>query len=189
MRIFPHFVFTGFSNSYLVAPDVPGEAVLIDPGIFDGELLKQIEKNKLYVSKVLITHTHESHIDGLKTLIKIYNFKIYAFREKVLDYEAQVVRQDNEIKCGNLVFEVIELAGHSRDSLAFRIDNYLFTGDTLTAGLIGSVVHGYARGLEISAIKQKILSLPDYIYIFPGHGPPSTVGVERLYNKALKQEL
>jgi hydroxyacylglutathione hydrolase len=106
-----------------------------------------------------------------------------------LEYDTRVVKQDDTITCGDLVFEVIELPGHSRDSLAFKIGNFLFTGDTLTAGLIGSVVHAYARGLLISSIKQKILTLDDDVYIFPGHGPPSTVGIERLHNNDLKQEL
>jgi hydroxyacylglutathione hydrolase len=189
MRVFPHFVFTGFSNCYLVAPDGPGPAVLIDPGIFDGELLKLIEGNKLSITTVLITHTHDSHIEGIRTLTKIYDAAIYAFRDKVLEYDTRVVKQDDTITCGDLVFEVIELPGHSRDSLAFKIGNFLFTGDTLTAGLIGSVVHAYARGLLISSIKQKILTLDDDVYIFPGHGPPSTVGIERLHNNDLKQEL
>jgi hydroxyacylglutathione hydrolase len=189
MRVYPHFVFTGFSNCYLVAPDGPGEAALIDPGIFDGELLKLIEDNKLYVSKILITHTHGSHIEGIKTLSRIYKIDIYAFRDKVLDFTANVVRQDQKITCGDLVFDVIELPGHSRDSLAFKIGNFLFTGDTLTAGLIGSVVHGYARGLLISSIKQKLFPFADHVYIFPGHGPPTTIGVEKRYNQTLKQEL
>jgi hydroxyacylglutathione hydrolase len=189
MRVFPHFVFTGFSNCYLVAPDGPGPATLVDPGIFDGELLKLIEKNKLYISTVLITHTHDSHIEGIKTLAKIYEAGIYAFRETVLDFKTRVIRQGDKIKCGELLFEVIELPGHSRDSLAFKIGNYLFTGDTLTAGLIGTVVHAYARDLLISSIKQKLFNLEDSVYIFPGHGPPTTIGVERLYNNALKQVL
>ena len=143
MRVYPHFVFTGFSNCYLVAPDGPGEAALIDPGIFDGELLKLIENNKLYISKILITHTHESHIEGIKTLSRIYDIEVYAFRDKVLDFETKAVRQNQQIKCGDLTFEVIELPGHSRDSLAFKIANYQCTS-CLTSSYVDHIM-AYAQ--------------------------------------------
>ena len=76
MKFFSYFSVTGFSNSYIIGPDEGGNAILIDPGIFDVPLLNLIEDNKLYVKYILLTHSHESHISGLKTLLKVYDPKI-----------------------------------------------------------------------------------------------------------------
>jgi len=189
MKVFPHFVIVGFSNSYLIASDNghDHDAVIIDPGIFDSKLLKMIEDNKLYIKKILVTHAHKAHIDGITTLLKIYDAKIYAFRDKILEFKTISVKQNKTIECGPLCFKVIETPGHSRDSLVFKIDNYLFTGDILTSGKIGSYVHESARNLILSSIREKLFPFGDETIVFPGHGPPTKLGIERLYNPALQK--
>jgi glyoxylase-like metal-dependent hydrolase (beta-lactamase superfamily II) len=185
MRFFPHFVVVGFSNSYLIADDDGKEAALIDPGCFNGDLLTLIESNKLSIRAVFVTHSHDSHIAGITTLLRIYDADVYAFREKIYGVTTKEVREGNIIRCGKLQFSVIETPGHSRDSVVYRVDNYLFTGDTLTAGLTGTTPHAPAHDLLVSSIRKKILSLPDALIIFPGHGPPTRVGIERTHNVIL----
>ncbi|MBN2354260.1 MAG: MBL fold metallo-hydrolase [Spirochaetales bacterium] len=187
MRFFPHYVISGFSNMYLLADDESREAALIDPGYFDGELLKLIESHGLTVSAVLVTHAHESHIAGIATLLRIYEAKIYSFRPKILDYPTIPTREGDVIRVGKLRFDVIETPGHSRDSLSFRVANLLFTGDTLTAGLTGTAAHDQAHHLLLSSIRKSILTLPDDTIIFPGHGPPTRVCLERADNAMLNE--
>ena len=73
--------------------------------------------------------------------------------------------------------------------MSLLIGTMVFTGDALTAGGIGQTRSGYARGVLLSSIRRQILSLPDSTIVFPGHGPPSTVGAERLYNPYLGDRL
>ncbi len=187
MKFFPHYVIAGFSNMYLCADEETNEAALVDPGYFDVELLKLIEANRLTVTTVLVTHAHESHVAGIKTLLRVYDAKIYAFRDKILGFAAVPVRDGDVIRLGKLSVNAIETPGHSRDSLVYLVDRMLFTGDTITAGLTGTAAHDQAHHLLLSSIRKKILTLPDDTFIFAGHGPPSRVGLERAHNVILNE--
>lgn len=189
MRLFPHFSVVGFSNSYLLGPSSGEDAVLIDPGTFDTHLLQLIEGNGLYIRSILVTHAHTAHIDGIRTLLKVYESSIYSYRSSVAGHPATAVRNGDVISLGELVFRVYETPGHSSDSVVFHMDRYLFTGDTLAAGSIGTTNDGYARGLELASIRKKILTLDDSVLIFPGHGPPSRVGIERQHNPYIDDKL
>ena len=70
--------------------------------------------------------------------------------------------------------------------MAFRTGDLLFTGDALLAGAIGSTPTAGARATLTAALRERILRLPDRLTILPGHGPPTTVGVERAFNPALR---
>jgi hydroxyacylglutathione hydrolase len=189
MLFLTHFSVIGFSNSYLLGPEKGGEAVIIDPGVFDETILTFIEDNNLYLKYILVTHAHESHISGINTILKIYDAKIYGFNDNYLDNAAQIVCQGDNFQCGDFAFNVIETPGHSRDSVVYQLDQLLFTGDTISAGLIGSCANAYARGNLLSSIKNKILPLGDDIIILPGHGPLTKIGIEKKFNPFLKEKL
>ena len=187
MRLFPHFSFLDFSNSYLIGPDQGGGAVLIDPGIFDAGLLRLIEDNNYYVRYVLVTHAHGSHTKGLTTLLKIYDAQVFAFDPLIQNFPTVQVREGRGQRVGEFLFEIIETPGHSDDSLCFKLNQFLFTGDTLTAGSM-SKNPGYAKDTLISTIKKKLLTLDDDTLIFPGHGPPSRIAIEREFNPYLQEK-
>ncbi len=187
MRLFPHFSFLDFSNSYLIGPDQGGVAVLIDPGIFDAGLLRLIEDNNYYVRYVLVTHAHGSHTRGLKTLLKIYDAQIFAFNPLIQNFPTVEVREGKQQHIGEFLFEIIETPGHSDDSLCFKLNQFLFTGDTLTAGSMSKNL-GYAKDTLISTIKKKLLPLDADTLIFPGHGPPSRIAIEREFNPCLQEK-
>jgi glyoxylase-like metal-dependent hydrolase (beta-lactamase superfamily II) len=64
----------------------------------------------------------------------------------------------------------------------------IFTGDAITAGLIGKTYSSYNKRLLISTIKEKILSLDENCILLPGHGPPTTIGAEKKINTDLQSE-
>ena len=189
MKFFSLFSRVGFSNTYLIGPDGGGDAFLIDPGVFDAPLLQAVEKNHLYVRSILVTHAHNAHINGIRSLLKVYSAVIYANQPSVLDFPARHIEEGNEIELGDLHARVLETPGHSIDSLSFRMGHMLFTGDILSAGGIGVTRDGYARGLLLETVRSKILPLGDEVLLFPGHGPPSKVGIEKLYNPFLGEKL
>ena len=187
MKFFPRYVVHGFSNTYLLADDTGPDAAIIDPGFFDGELLKLIESNKLTVKKVFVTHAHDSHIKGIATLLKIYDAELFAFRDNILGVKTRVVKDGETVHCGDLSVQVIEVPGHSRDSLVFKVENMLFTGDVLTAGLTGKTAHDQAHNLLLASLRKKVTSLDGDMLIFPGHGPPSRVYLEKKHNVILNE--
>jgi hydroxyacylglutathione hydrolase len=184
VNLFFHFSVDGFSNTYLLGPDAGGDAILIDPGTMNVALLNLIESNGYYIRNVLVTHGHESHVAGLKTLRKIYDFDIYAEADTVLDFSCIRIGGGQTLKLGEFTIKVYALHGHSSDSLAFAVESCLFTGDVMNAGALGSTPNGYARELLIGEITSKLLRGSENYYVFPGHGAPSTLEAERLINPA-----
>jgi hydroxyacylglutathione hydrolase len=181
-KLFFHFSVDGFSNTYLLGPEGGGEAVIFDPGTFDVHLLELIEKNGFYIKHIFITHSHESHIRGLRTMLKVYEATIYAGTASVLGFECQVPESGQIIQAGNYSIEAIEVRGHSSDSLVFKCDNMLFTGDVLSAGNIGETADEFLHKQLRDEISNKLLILEDNHFIFPGHGPPTTLNAEKQYN-------
>ncbi len=187
MNVFFHFAVTGFSNTYLVGPHGGGKALLIDPGIMDITLLNLIENNNYYVDTILVTNAHEAHIFGIKTLRKIYNAQIYCGVEKLYDFGCVLIKDGQSIDFHDKKIKTYQVMGHTRESMVFRIDNMLFTGDALGAGKVGDSPNPYARRVLIKMIDDKILPLEEDLYIFPGHGPPTTLKLEKLYNPIISE--
>jgi glyoxylase-like metal-dependent hydrolase (beta-lactamase superfamily II) len=164
---------------------MPGEAILIDPGEMGTDVLNTIEKNEYSLKGVLITHDHRGHVRGLRTLMRIYDVEIYAVNHIVMDCRTNVVRDGDLFNAGPFRIEVISVPGHSSDSAVYKIDNWLFTGDAMSAGLVGTTASSYGAALQMTAIRSKLLSLPGDFIVFPGHGPPSTLEAERQFNAGI----
>ncbi len=178
----------GFSNSYLVGPRGGGDALLVDPGEFDATMLQAIEGNRLRLRWILVTHAHRAHIAGIRGLRRVYDPEIFCNQPSVLEDPARHVQDGERLTLGEIGVEVIELPGHSIDSLCFLVGRMLFSGDTLSAGSVGRTRDGYALGLLLSGIRRRLLALGDDVVLFPGHGPPSRIGIERRFNPFLAGE-
>lgn len=185
MHIFFHFSVIGFSNTYLVA-DTSGDAVLIDPGHMDLRLLNKIESRGYYVRHILLTHRHKGHIQGLGTLLKIYEAQLYAYTPYGYgDFQITPLADGDVINLSGLKVECLHVPGHTSDSLVYKIDKALFTGDVLMAGRIGSCESKLHRSLLLRSIHEKLMGLDDSHIILPGHGAVSSLGVERIFNQEL----
>jgi glyoxylase-like metal-dependent hydrolase (beta-lactamase superfamily II) len=152
----------------------------------DQAIVNFIEHNEYRLRGVLITHDHLSHIRGLQTLKRIYDTDIYAVNQLVLDYKTILVRDRDILQIGSFRFEVISVPGHSPDSVVFKIDNLLFTGDALSAGLVGRTASSYGGAIQVTALQSKILALPGDFTVLPGHGPPSSLEAERRFNAGIQ---
>ena len=175
---------TGFANCYVVGPDGGGPAAIIDPGHFDASLLARIERAGLEIVAVLLTHSHRAHCGGTGTVLSVYRARVYGHGGT--GRVDRALRDGHSVAVGTLEFQVSELPGHAADSLGFRVGDLLFTGDALLAGEIGSTPTAVARSTLVTALRERVLSLPDRVTILPGHGPPTTVRTERSFNAALQ---
>jgi glyoxylase-like metal-dependent hydrolase (beta-lactamase superfamily II) len=189
MRFFSLFSRVGFSNAYVIGPDAGGDAIVIDPGVFDASMLQAVEGNLLTVRSILVTHAHNAHVNGVRGLLKVYGAAIYASQPSILEAPAHRIADGDTLSLGDFSVRVLATPGHSMDSVCFLLDTMLFTGDTLTAGSIGRSKDGFSRALVLESVRRKLLSLGDEVLIFPGHGPPSKVGIEKLYNPFLGEKL
>jgi glyoxylase-like metal-dependent hydrolase (beta-lactamase superfamily II) len=187
VKFYSYYSVTNFSNCYLLGGEQGRDALLIDPGIFDEGLLALIEGNGWYVRHVLLTHAHLAHVNGLRTLRKVYDFRIHALDPSAVEFPAEAPEGTGSLSLCGFAIRVLPTPGHSNDSACFQIGRMLFTGDTLSAGGIGNTASRYERELLLSSIQGKLLGLPDDVFLFPGHGPPSTLEVERRFNPYLAE--
>lgn len=185
MKLYFHFNADGFSNTYLLVNESSNEALLIDPGEITEKIISQIEENNLTLVAVLITHNHTSHIEGIKTLLKIYSPKIYAADWGVAQNNTTVISGDGKFRIGQINVRYMTIPGHTSDSVVYGIGNLLFTGDVIFAGTIGSTNSSYSEFILRSNIENKIFSQLDDTILMPGHGPPTSVEAEKNFNRDL----
>lgn len=150
-------------------------ALIIDPGDEGKRIIDKIEKLKLEVLGILITHYHFDHIGALDEVKNKYK------SAKIYDYKSSI---DNEIDC--FKFKKINNFGHTMDSCSFFFEkeNIMFTGDFVFYETIGN----YEEENEIEMFKslKEFIKLNDDIKLYPGHGQASTVGHEKEYNYYLR---
>lgn len=192
------------TNCYLVACSKTREAVIIDPGDEGGRIIKRVQELKLRVKYVLNTHAHIDHIganDEVRAALKVPllahaadlpryrtpQASLALFRGRVeAEPPDRFLEEGDVLEAGTLKIKVLETPGHSPGGITLDINGVLFVGDTLFAGSIGRTdFPGGSYQSLIQNIKEKILIYPDDTEVFPGHGPPTTVGDERRYNPFL----
>jgi len=189
MKIYYFYSRDGFSNGYLVGNEKTGEAIAIDPGVMNRELLEQIEKNRFRLEAALITHNHKSHLNGLGTLLRVYSPKVYAADAELAGTKTVLLQGDGSFAAAGFAVRYFAVPGHSPDSLMFQIEHALFTGDALSAGKLGHTNNVYGKRNLLTHLKNKMLSQDDQTILMPGHGPPSTIGAERLFNSELMERM
>lgn len=189
MKIFYHLNPEGFSNTYVIANEKTKDVIIIDPGAMNEEIIEQIEANEFKLTSVLITHNHGSHVNGLKTLLKIYSPRIYGADWGIAGKDTTVLNGDGKLRLAGMTVHYITLPGHTADSMIYKIGTVLFTGDSITAGRIGSTNSSYSSHILRQNINERILSQQENTIIMPGHGPPSSVGAEKYCNMDLNDTM
>lgn len=182
MKVYSYLHIDSYANCYLVVNELSKQALVIDPSAVSEHMVEKIEKDKLQLIAVLLTHNHESHARGLSTLKKIYDFDVYSADSELAKKGANVITGDGAITLAGMMISYYKVPGHSADSLVYKIGNVLFTGDTLFAGYLGTTNNSYAARMLKNNIMSKLLSQSNDTIIMPGHGPISTVEVEKEFN-------
>lgn len=191
------------TNAYVVSDEETLEAIIIDPGAEAEKIIEFIEAENLKVNAIVLTHAHFDHIGAVKALKEKYNVKVmlcrgeeviiengrynlsYGFGD-IIELKADHIFEDGEIyKFGNLQFKVFITPGHTPGGGCYYFENegVLFSGDTLFQMSVGrsDFILGDGKAL-IKSIKEKLMTLPDEVIVFTGHGERTTVGFERKNN-------
>lgn len=170
-------------NAYLVWDPKSREAVAFDTGADCSEMLARIEKEKLRVKLILLTHSHPDHIEDLAKLRRETDAPTYiSSRESASGAEA--IEEGKQFGCGALRVRSLLTWGHSKGGMTFFIEGLArpvaVVGDSMFAGSMGGGSVSYQNALRNNL--EKILTLPNETIICPGHGPLTSVEKEKREN-------
>lgn len=208
------FVFRLFGiNTYVVWDEGSRKAAIVDSGMSskeEEEALKAfIARSKLTVVDLIDTHLHVDHACGNGFVIHEYSVKLSAHKGDeplgakirqqakafMLDFvpreaEISTYLEDGDIvKIGDGRLKVLHVPGHSPGGIALydAEGQFVLSGDSLFQGSIGRTdFEGGNHQQLVSAVRDKLLTLPDDTIVYPGHGDPSTIAIERQYNPFLR---
>ncbi len=190
-------------NSYLVVNGRKG--FILDPGSGIKPLIVKAVSDQLEIEAIIATHGHIDHIDGVNRVKEKFKVPFYANeldRELIETVQMQArmfgvpdpgkVSPDSNlpsagtIQVADMTLELFHTPGHSKGSISIKIDDILFSGDTLFNFSIGRTdLPGGNYEELITSIQDKILTLPDNTRVLSGHGPETTVGTEKKMNPFL----
>jgi hydroxyacylglutathione hydrolase len=169
------------SNTYLVADEDGGTAVMIDAGGPVEPLLEAIDSRDLTLTHVLLTHHHFDHVSELgQVLARHPDAQVLGHEAEQVEGRTGVIAPGDTLEAGGLRIEALHTPGHTAGMLSFVIDGHVFTGDTLFKGSVGGVrAPGHTTFEDIRAsIMDTLLTLPPDTEIHPGHTDPTTVADE-----------
>lgn len=194
-------------NCYLFWDDMTRDGVIIDPGADGGTVVQAIAHYGITPRAVLLTHGHGDHIGAVREVMEKFDLPLYAAAKEVplltspaanlsafmgqaiTTPKPDVALGDEQVVAwGPLQLRVLATPGHSPGGICFldETDGVLFCGDALFQGSIGRTdLPGCSHETLIESIQKKILTLPDTVICYPGHGPHTTVGAERRTNPFL----
>lgn len=192
------------ANCYLVGCPETKEAVIIDPGAEGKRIIKRVRELGLEIKYIINTHGHIDHVGANAEVRDAFNVPVLVHEADapllsspqasmaLFMNKAKIIPPDRTLKegdlleVGTLTVKVLETPGHTPGGISLDINGVLFTGDTLFAGSIGRTdFPGGSYRQLINSITQKLLVYDDDTQVFPGHGPSTTIGDERLYNPFL----
>ncbi|MCF6461360.1 MBL fold metallo-hydrolase [Clostridium sp. Cult3] len=194
------------ANCYLVYSESNKEGIIIDPGGDADDIIAEIKNLGLDIKYIILTHGHGDHIAGVREIKEYTNAPVAIHKDDehllkngkdnlssimamgAVELTADILLDDeDEISFGNLNAKILHTPGHTPGGISIKIENSIFTGDTLFAGSIGRTdFEGGSFEDIINSIKNKILEYPEDTVVYPGHGPSSTIKTEKVTNPFLR---
>ncbi|TWT26146.1 MBL fold metallo-hydrolase [Planomicrobium sp. CPCC 101110] len=197
------------TNCYIISNDSK-ECLIFDPGEESGKISALLKKKGLKPLAILLTHAHFDHIGAIDELREQYQIPVYLHQlEKdwlsrpnlngsgkyamVPDYRMKdadiLLRDEKRLEIGSFKMDLYHTPGHSPGSLTYSFgpEDFAIVGDTLFRGSIGrtDLIEGSEAKL-LHSIRESLLTLPEHMILYPGHGPETTPLQEKNNNPFLR---
>lgn len=194
------------TNSYFVYEEGRNEVLFFDPADKGEYIFEALKSKGFQVGAILLTHGHFDHIWGVQKLKELSGAKLYAYegeeklcKDSTLNVSAQAGRacsvepdvlfkDGEEFNLSGISGKVIATPGHTGGSCCyyFEKDKILISGDTLFQESVGRTDFPTgSMSTLIRSINEKLMILPEDVKVYPGHGPSTTIGYEKMNNSFL----
>jgi glyoxylase-like metal-dependent hydrolase (beta-lactamase superfamily II) len=190
------------TNTYLVGDEETRDVIVIDPGGDVAAIAARLAELKLRLKAIVNTHGHFDHVSGNRALVEATDAPLLVHKDDAPLLEvaeeaadAFAVRAENspppsgfleegeDLTVGRYRFSVVHTPGHSRGSVTLIGEGKAFCGDLVFYGSVGRTdFPGGSEEILRDSIRRRIMTLPDDTVLYPGHGPETTVGLEKQQN-------
>ena len=183
-------IYTGClaQGAYFISSE--GEAAVIDPLREVKPYLDRAEKENVKIKYIFETHFHADFVSGHVDLAKKTNAKIIFGPNATTGFESHVATDNEEFKIGKIKIRVLHTPGHTPESSTYLLidengkEHCIFTGDTLFIGDVGrpdlavksNLTQEDLAGMLYDSLRNKIMTLPDSVIVYPAHGAGSACG-------------
>jgi hydroxyacylglutathione hydrolase len=190
------------TNCWAVSADGSEEAVVVDPGFEPASIRLMVARAGKRLAAVLATHGHADHIGAVRQVSEGVPLYIHEADEAALHDQrgwgagypldvdlrpddVRTVADGDVLEFAGFRIEVLHTPGHTPGHVCYRTDGFVFSGDLVFRGAIGRYDFPNSSEADMRASLRRFLELPDDLPVYPGHGPETTVGVERASNEWL----
>ena len=164
------------NNGYIVSCPDTNEGILIDTPAEPELLLNEV--GDVSIKAILITHNHQDHLLGFDEITGSLDAPvgITTADKGPLPKAPDVELTDGQvIPFGNQELRVLVTPGHTDGASCFLVGKHLFSGDTLFPGGPGKTRSPEALATILENVRTKLLTLPDDVLVYPGHGDDTTI--------------
>lgn len=181
--------------SYIIGDEATKEAAVVDAGWEANKVIEIANKEKLKITKIILTHSHYDHVQKADELASKTNSAVYFHEDDSNEIKRAIknpniklirLKNNDEIKVGKIKIKIIHTPGHSPGAICLLAENKLLTGDTLFVNAIGRTDLPGGDSIKLFESLQKLKKLKDDVEVYPGHDygeiPFSTIGGEKKTN-------
>ena len=194
-------------NIYVLIDEKSKDACIVDPGGNGNLLIKNIEDLECNIKYILLTHGHFDHAGAAEEMAAHYQIPVYAGENEKGTLESTTknlsgpmmgqpevyhatdyLKDMEEQTIAGMKVRTLFTPGHTEGGVCYYLPNEMvvFSGDTLFCESVGRTdFPGGSASTLIRSIQEKLMPLPDFIKVYPGHNAMTTIGNERGYNPYL----